>query len=54
LPWVGRRSRRWPVEPLRWLGINAGLRARALADAFEDRTGRPSRVVPLFDRVFRR
>jgi glycine/D-amino acid oxidase-like deaminating enzyme len=54
LPWVGRRSRRWPVEPLRWLGINAGLRARALADAAEGRTGRPSRVVPLFDRVFRR
>ena len=27
LPWVGHRSRRWEPEPLRWLGINAGLRA---------------------------
>ncbi len=25
LPWVGHRSTRWEPEPLRWLGINAGL-----------------------------
>jgi glycine/D-amino acid oxidase-like deaminating enzyme len=31
LPWVGHRSRRWEPEPLRWLGINAGvLLARVL------------------------
>ena len=28
LPWVGHRSPRWEPEPLRWLGVNAGLRAR--------------------------
>ncbi|MGO4255229.1 NAD(P)/FAD-dependent oxidoreductase [Marmoricola sp. RAF53] len=44
LPWVGHRSRRWEPEPLRWLGINAGLRAMRLADAEEHRTGRPSVV----------
>jgi glycine/D-amino acid oxidase-like deaminating enzyme len=44
LPWVGHRSRRWEPEPLRWLGINAGLHAMRLADAEERRTGRPSRV----------
>ena len=33
LPWVGHRSRRWEPEPLRWLGVNAGLRAMRLADA---------------------
>ena len=44
LPWVGHRSRRWEPEPLRWLGINAGLRAMELADAEERRTGRPSRI----------
>ena len=42
LPWVQHRSRRWEPEPLRWLGINAGLRAMSLADAEEDRSGRPS------------
>jgi glycine/D-amino acid oxidase-like deaminating enzyme len=44
LPWVGHRSRRWEPEPLRWLGINAGLHAMRLADAEERRTGRPSSV----------
>ena len=42
LPWVNHRSRRWEPEPLRWLGINAGLRAMSLADAEERRTGRQS------------
>jgi glycine/D-amino acid oxidase-like deaminating enzyme len=44
LPWVGHRSRRWEPEPLRWLGVNAGLRAMRLADWEESRTGRPSVV----------
>ena len=44
LPWVGHRSRRWEPEPLRWLGINAGLRAMTLADTEERLTGRPSLV----------
>ena len=42
LPWVGHRSPEWEPEPLRWLGINAGLRAMTLADAEERLTGRPS------------
>ncbi|MCW2820089.1 MAG: glycine/D-amino acid oxidase [Marmoricola sp.] len=44
LPWVNHRSRAWEPEPLRWLGINAGLRAMTLADAEETRTGRGSRI----------
>jgi len=42
LPWVGHRSPSWEPEPLRWLGVNAGLRAMELADWEEARTGRPS------------
>ncbi len=42
LPWVGHRSRRWEPEPLRWLGVNAGLRAMTWADAEERLTRRPS------------
>ncbi len=44
LPWVGHRSPRWEPEPLRWLGVNAGLRAMTFADAEERLTGRPSLV----------
>jgi glycine/D-amino acid oxidase-like deaminating enzyme len=44
LPWVQHRSPRWEPEPLRWLGVNAGLRAMGLAEAEERLTGRPSRI----------
>ncbi len=44
LPWVGHRSPRWEPEPLRWLGINAGLHAMTWADTEERLTGRPSLV----------
>ena len=39
LPWVNHRSRPWEPEPLRWLGINAGLRAMSMADVEERWTG---------------
>ncbi len=44
LPWVGHRSPPWEPEPLRWLGVNAGLRVMTWADRTEARTGRPSRA----------
>jgi glycine/D-amino acid oxidase-like deaminating enzyme len=50
LPWVGHRSPDWEVEPLRWLGANAGLRAMSWADQREDSTGRPSLVARLAGR----
>ena len=42
LPWVGHRPRSWEPEPLRWLGVNAGLLMARVADAHERRSGRPS------------
>jgi glycine/D-amino acid oxidase-like deaminating enzyme len=42
LPWVQHRSRRWEPEPLRWLGVNAGLQLASLADREERLTGRPA------------
>ena len=51
LPWVGHRSRAWEPEPLRWLGVNAALRAMASADDAEVRGGRPSRRATLVKRL---
>jgi glycine/D-amino acid oxidase-like deaminating enzyme len=50
LPWVGHRSPPWEPEPLRWAGLNAGLRLMSLADREEARTGRPSRAAGLMGR----
>jgi glycine/D-amino acid oxidase-like deaminating enzyme len=47
LPWVNHESPRWEPEPLRWLGINTGLRAMAVADLEERLTSRPSRIARL-------
>jgi len=47
LPWVNHHSRNWEPEPLRWLGINAGLHAMTMADTEESRTGRDSRLARL-------
>ncbi|TWP36240.1 NAD(P)/FAD-dependent oxidoreductase [Leekyejoonella antrihumi] len=44
LPWVQHLSRPWEPEPLRWLGINAGLQIASLADREEHLTGRPARL----------
>jgi glycine/D-amino acid oxidase-like deaminating enzyme len=51
LPWVNHRSRQWEAEPLRWLGINAGLRLAIWADHAEARTGRPSRAAHIMGRL---
>ncbi|MEY4080045.1 MAG: hypothetical protein RL430_475 [Actinomycetota bacterium] len=52
LPINGHTSRKWEPEPLRWLGINAGLLATRLADRRERRTGRQSRVLNAFMKLF--
>jgi glycine/D-amino acid oxidase-like deaminating enzyme len=44
LPWVGHRSPDWQPEPLRWVEITAAVRATAMADREESRTGRSSRI----------
>jgi len=51
LSWVGHRSRPWEPEPLRWLGVNAGLIATQHADRTEARTGRPSRLGAVIERL---
>lgn len=50
LPWVGHRSPKWEPEPLRYLGINAGLLAAQLGDRTERTRGRPSRVAATMQR----
>ena len=50
LPWVGHRSRKWEPEPLRYIGVNTGLRVMDVADRRETRTGRHSTMAKAFGR----
>ncbi len=52
LAWVGRESRPWEPEPLRWLAVSALTRIGESADRAELATGRVPRLrAALFDRV---
>ncbi len=51
LPWVNHRSPQWEPEPLRWLGVNAGLWTMKLADRSEERKGRSSRLATRMERL---
>ena len=51
LPWVNHRSKPWETEPLRWLGVNAALKAMGSADDVEMRTGRPSKRATLVKKL---
>ena len=44
LPWVNHQSPQWEAEPVRWLAINAGLKAMTWADREEHLTHRESLI----------
>lgn len=54
LPWVRRASRRWPIEPFRWLGITTGAALFEKADSREAATGRPAREAEFVWKYLRR
>ncbi len=51
LPWVGHAWQRWEPEPLRYLGINAGLLLAAMSDRAEERAGRATWHADLLGRL---
>jgi glycine/D-amino acid oxidase-like deaminating enzyme len=51
LPFVQRAGRRWEFEPLRWIGINAGLSLATWADRVEAKHARVSRASRWLDRL---
>ena len=51
LPWVGRASRSWEPEPIRWAAINGLYAFYRQADRSERGRGRPARLAGLLDRV---
>jgi glycine/D-amino acid oxidase-like deaminating enzyme len=51
LPFVQRVGKRWEFEPLRWIGINAGLGLAVWADHVEAERGKVSRASRWLDRL---
>ena len=51
LPFVHHQSKRWPVEPARWLGINTGLALAKRSDHVEEHQGKTSRASALLEQL---
>ncbi len=51
LPFVQHSGRRWEFEPLRWIGINAGLALASWADRVEAERGTTSRASRWLERL---
>ncbi|TDD96325.1 NAD(P)/FAD-dependent oxidoreductase [Actinomadura rubrisoli] len=51
LPWTNMGNRKWEPEPLRYLGSGVIWAARALGDAKEHRTGKPSALISIGNRT---
>lgn len=51
LPWVGPFARRWPPEPLRFLGARCVYAMYRHADQRETSSGRPSRLATVADLI---
>ena len=54
LPWVREASRKWPIEPFRWIGIELGGRLFGLADRLEARSDKPVGWATKVSKVLRR
>ena len=49
---VNHSSRKWEIEPLRYVAVNSLTKLAMLADWKEDRTGRPARLINgLIDKI---
>lgn len=51
LPWVGLKARRWEPEPLRYVGAQLIWGMRTLGDRRERKTGKPSPLFPLGNKM---
>jgi glycine/D-amino acid oxidase-like deaminating enzyme len=51
LAWVNHRSKSWEPEPLRWLGVNAGLWTMQRADRQETSSDRPGLLAARLGRL---
>jgi glycine/D-amino acid oxidase-like deaminating enzyme len=49
LPWVGHRTRKWELEPVRWIGATALYGVYGVADRLEKAGSRPSRIAKMAD-----
>ncbi|MGA1293179.1 MAG: NAD(P)/FAD-dependent oxidoreductase [Candidatus Nanopelagicales bacterium] len=51
LPWVQHKSRKWEIEPFRWIGINSTLQMAKIADVVEKKFKKETFVTKLLSKL---
>jgi glycine/D-amino acid oxidase-like deaminating enzyme len=49
MPWVNHKSRKWEIEPFRWLGINSTLQLARFADFVEKKIKKETLITKLLN-----
>lgn len=51
LPWVQHKSKKWEIEPFRWIGVNSTLQMAKIADVVEKKFKRETFVTKLLNKL---
>ena len=51
LPWVQHKSRKWEIEPFRWIGVNSTLQMAKIADVVEKKFKKETFVTKLLNKL---
>jgi hypothetical protein len=51
MPWVNHKSKKWEIEPFRWIGVNGTLQLAKIADVVEQKFKRKTFVTGLLNKL---
>ena len=51
MPWVNHKSKKWEIEPFRWIGVNGTLQLAKIADFVEQKFKRETFVTGLLNKL---
>ena len=51
MPWVNHKSRKWEIEPFRWIGVNGSLQMAKIADIIEEKLKKQTFITGLLNKL---
>jgi glycine/D-amino acid oxidase-like deaminating enzyme len=51
MPWVNHKSRKWEIEPFRWIGVNGSLQMAKIADVVEEKLKKQTFITGLLNKL---
>ena len=51
MPWVNHKSKKWEIEPFRWIGVNGTLQLAKIADFVEQKFKTETFVTGLLNKL---